>query len=44
MGGWVKGLSMVYFSGKRYGAYVDGKTLTNDLFVVLNRVMNPMNE
>ncbi|MBI2280134.1 MAG: hypothetical protein HYU68_05540 [Bacteroidetes bacterium] len=37
MGGWVKGLEYgANFSGKRYGAYVDGKTLTNDLYVVLN--------
>ncbi len=37
MGGWVKGLEYgVNLSGKRYGAYVDGKTLTNDLFVVLS--------
>lgn len=37
LGGWVKGL--VYganFSGVRYGAYVHGKTLTNDLIAVLN--------
>lgn len=37
MGGWIKGLEYgTVLSGKRYGAYVDGKTLTNDLYVVLN--------
>lgn len=37
MGGWIKGLEYgANFSGKRYGTYVDGKTLTNDLFVVLS--------
>lgn len=37
MGGWIKGLEYgANFSGKRYGAYVDGKTLTNNVYVVLN--------
>lgn len=37
MGGWIKGdLYGANFSGKRYGAYVHGKTLTNDLIAVLN--------
>ena len=37
MGGWIKGL--VYganLSGVKYGAYVHGKTLTNDVIAVLN--------
>jgi hypothetical protein len=37
MGGWIKGL--VYganFSGSKYGAYVHGKTITNDVIAVLN--------
>jgi len=36
-GGWIKGL--VYganFSGSKYGAYVHGKTITNDVIAVLN--------
>jgi len=37
MGGWIKGL--VYganLSGERYGAYVHGKTIANDVIAVLN--------
>lgn len=37
MGGWIKGL--VYganFSGSKYGAYVHGKTITNDVIAILN--------
>ena len=41
MGGWIKGL--VYgtnLSGERYGAYVHGKTLTNNFIATLNTVEN----
>jgi len=41
MGGWIKGL--VYgtnFSGNKYGVYVHGKTLTNDVIAVLNQPQN----
>ena len=38
MGGWIKGLVYgVNLSGKKYGAYVHGKTITNDVIVVLNK-------
>lgn len=37
MGGWIKGLIYgVNLSGVRYGAYVHGKTITNDVIAVLN--------
>lgn len=41
MGGWVKGL--VYgtnFSGPKYGVYVDGKTISNNIYAQLTSVQN----
>lgn len=39
MGGWIKGLVYgVNLSGERYGVYVHGKTITNNLIVTLNDV------
>ncbi len=44
MGGWIKGLVYgVNLSGKKYGAYVHGKTITNDVIVVLNKNENSEN-
>jgi hypothetical protein len=37
MGGWIKGLAYGFnASGEKYGAYVHGKTLTNDVIATLN--------
>jgi len=44
MGGWIKGLVYgVNLSGEKYGAYVHGKTITNDVLVVLNNNENSEN-
>ncbi len=44
MGGWIKGLVYgVNLSGEKYGAYVHGKTITNDVIVVLNKNENSEN-
>jgi hypothetical protein len=38
MGGWIKGKEYgVLLSGERFGAYTNGKTITNDVFVVLDQ-------
>jgi hypothetical protein len=44
MGGWIKGL--VYganLSGAKYGVYVHGKTITNDVIITLNSTENSIN-
>ncbi|MBS1651685.1 MAG: hypothetical protein JSU07_06705 [Bacteroidetes bacterium] len=41
MGGWIKGLVYgTHFSGHRYGIYVDGNTITNNVYTQLNSVDN----